>query len=760
MSHPVSFFPAKDESKLISRYLVSYYFTMFNFKKVLRKEKLMRVNNLIKKSLLAVVALLSSVFLTGCVMDSDQEIPASGDGTLTISIKSGDFDVPLTRAVTADPTATENVITTTQTVIAIFKSDGTLISAEVPELVDGKLTLNHTNSGVNWLADANTVYVVGNVPDAVKTALTGLTPGTDTQTTFGTAFSMSLAQALNVNSLAGAQIPMVGVASISNSGTNYTAAVNVNHMLTKVSLNSLGVDFSESPTPNASFQPEQVFLVNVPDNIGIDATGAISQAAVTNYYHGEVAGSTGDGANNNTGDNHEVPAYATTYTSAPFVTNQFNADATLGTAALTAQTVMTAESPVWLSTATAGSQAVQQYYFYTLPNLAPAADAQKTKLVIRGSWKDNSSAAATEVYYAVPLANTAGLSTASLDANKNYKIDVIIKQKGATDAYADLPNDINATLAITSTITDFSDQDVVVGIGSGAYTPGTTPTAKVGDYFYSNGTWSSVYDNTKTLVGLVFSTNVSATDIAAGYTHGYVMALTDAGYDWNGGTPTKVKYKYRDYTAPTSGTKEAGFFNIGTTATQYTNDATYWQSIKTDLDGKSHTAAILADANETEYLAAHAANDYNTTHAVTGTNSGWYLPSIGQLYALAYNFAGRTAWNGLTFYNNSKDREGAYSEYHNCYFAAGADVTTTAINNYLTARLVTAAGLTAGADYQPFIDRLTESATPADQWAAYWSSSDYSAFYGLRLLFHSNGNLYFSCDSKALAHYVRPVLAF
>ena len=70
----------------------------------------MRVNNLIKKSLLAVVALLSSVFLTGCVMDSDQEIPASGDGTLTISIKSGDFDVPLTRAVTADPTATENVV--------------------------------------------------------------------------------------------------------------------------------------------------------------------------------------------------------------------------------------------------------------------------------------------------------------------------------------------------------------------------------------------------------------------------------------------------------------------------------------------------------------------------------------------------------------------------------------------------------------------------------------------------------------------------
>lgn len=725
----------------------------------------MRVNNLIKKSLLAVVALLSSVFLTGCVMDSDQEIPASGDGTLTISIKSGDFDVPLTRAVTADPTATENVITTTQTVIAIFKSDGTLISAEVPELVDGKLTLSHSNTGVNWLADANTVYVVGNVPDAVKTVLTGLTPGTDTQTTFGAAFTMSLAQALNVNSLAGAQIPMVGSATISNSGTNYTAAVNVNHMLTKVSLNSLGVDFSESPTPNASFQPEQVFLVNVPDNIGIDATGAIAQAAVTNYYHGEVAGSTGDGANNNTGDNHEVPAYATTYTTDPFVANQFNADATLGTAALTAQTVMTAESPVWLSTATAGSQAVQQYYFYTMPNLNPAGDKQKTKLVIRGSWKDNSnsSAAATEVYYAVPLANTAGLSTTSLDANKNYKIDVIIKQKGATDAYAELPNDINATLAITSTITNFSDQDVVVGIGSGAYTPGTTPTAKVGDYFYSDGTWSSVYDNSKTLVGLVFSTNMLQADVDAGYTHGYVMALTDAGYNYNGGSPTKVKYQWRDYTPGKSAgdPKENGFFNIGG-ATQYTNDATYWQSIKTDLAGREHTATILADANQADYLAAHAAAEYGVTVPTTGEHktSGWYLPSIGQLYALAYNFAGRTAWNGLTFYNNSKGREGEYNEYHNCYFAAGADVTTTELNNYLTARLVTAAGLTAGQDYQPFIDRLTESNNASDQWAAYWSSSDYSAFCGLNLDFYSNGRLRFHCNYKTNAYYVRPVLAF
>ena len=384
----------------------------------------------------------------------------------------------------------------------------------------------------------------------------------------------------------------------------------------------------------------------------------------------------------------------------------------------------------------------------------PGVDEKKTRLVIRGSFKESSSAAATEVYYAVPLANN-NQTTDALSPNMNYQVDVIIKQKGATDAFAALPQDITSVLDVTYTVNNFSDEYTIVGVGGDITNTGT---AKVGDYFYSDGTWSSVYDNTKTLVGLVFSTNVSSADIAAGYTHGYVMALTDAGYDYNGGTPTKTKYKYRNYTAPTSGSKEPGLFNIGTTATQYSNDAGYWAAIKADLDGLNHTTTLLADANQAEYLAAHAAAEYGVTVPTTGEykTSGWYLPSIGQLYALAYNFGGRTAWPALAFVNNNKDLEGAYNEFHNCRFAAGADVTTASINAFLTARLVTAAGLTADQDYQPFIDRNTETG----KWAAYWSSSDYSAFNGLYLYFNSGGNLYFCCNNKVDETYVRPVLAF
>ena len=732
-------------------------------------------NNFRVSAIFATVMLFCAVMFAGCVAETDQEMPA-GNGTLTISIKSGDFDVPLTRAVTTNP-ETENVLTTEETVIALFKSDGTLIKVETPTLVDGKLTLSHTESGNDWLSTAQTIYVVANLTNTVKTALVGLTPGTDTQTTFATAFNtaMTFDEALNANSLAGSHIPMFGSAVISNAGAgNYTATVNVDHMLSKITLNSLGVDFSESPTPNASFQPEQVFLINVPDNVGITAAGAITQADPTKWYIGEVAGATNDGANNNTGANHSLPDYATNYNTAAYG-DQFTQKTALGTAALADQTVMSAENPVWLSTATAGSQVAQQYYFYTMPNTTAATDNYKTRLVIRGAFKENSAADATEVYYAVPLAATAGLSTATLDPNKNYKVDVIIKQKGATDAYAALPNDIESTLSTTFAVTNFSDQGTIVGFGGGGYAAGTNATAKVGDYYYSDGTWSSTYDNTKTLVGLVFSTNVSAIDDAAGYTHGYVMALTDCGYDYNAGTPTTTTYKWRQYTAPTSGDKAAGFVNVGSTATQYTDDAGYWAAIKSDLDGLAHTNAIganftgydgtaegearfaaITDAGTGEdvYPAAYAAKTYGV--AVDKTKcSGWYQPSIGQLYALAYNFAGRTAWPNLTFYNNSKGNSGNYNEYHNCYFASGADVTTTAINNYLTARLVTAAGLTVDQDYQPFIARVAGTSS-----AVYWSSSDYSAFYGVALYFHSNGDLYFNCGNKTNQFYVRPVLAF
>ena len=749
----------------------------------------LKIYKIMRKRLLTMTAavLLISGF-TSCVYDRD-EMPASNtaQGSLTITIKSDDFDAPITRAAVdnqADQDVDiENTITVGQTVIAIFDNTGKIITVAQPDEVDNKLSLTSTsNDGTNWLASASEVYVAANLPTAIATTLKALTT-TDDKDDFVAALSLGITDALTTNSLAGSVIPMFGHGSISNGGANnYTATVNVEHMLTKVTLNSLGVDFSQSTTPNASFTPEQVFLTNVPDNVTIDNTGAITQDAPANWYMGEVAG-----------NGHTVPDYATLYGSnASYDADQFNTADYLGTAALTGQTEMKAENPMWLKVATAGAQVKQQYFFYTMPNLTAtdAADAAKrTNLVIRGSYKENASATAEEVYYSVPIYNntaTSGASAdltgdaASMDPNKNYKLDIIIMQKGAADAYAALPSDITATLAVTCTVTSFSSSEATVSIGT-TYEPtaGINNTAKVGDYFYNDGTWSSVYDTkggTRTLVGLVFSTDVSAADRTAGYTHGYVMALTDVGYVYTDAENiTRARY-YWQYPLTGSGTKSPGFVNVGG-STQYTDDIGYFNAIKADLDGLAHTNTIgvnftgydasaddpfsgvayddVAVANG--YEAAWAAKvKYN--HDVPVSNcSGWYQPSVGQLYAMAYNFAGRTAWSGLPFIIESKGREGEFNEYHDCYYKDGADITTTTLNNYLTSRLATAAGLTPDVDYQPFIARVPETLA-----VVYWSSSDYSAFYGLGLMFSSGptAGLAFDWVTKSYGNFVRPVLAF
>ena len=729
-------------------------------------------------------ALLISGF-TSCVYDRE-ELPANNNvkGSLTITIKSDDFDAPITRAVDnqTEQTATiENTITTSQTVIAIFDASGNIIDVEVPTIDDGKLTLSKTQTGVDWLASASEIYVAANLPAAKVTALAALTT---TKADFVTAMKLTVAEALNESSLTGAKIPMFGSGTITNSGSNdYSATINVEHMLTKITLNSLGVDFSQSDMPNASFQPEQVFLTNVPDNIGIDASGDITQATPDKWYFGEVAGGDpGDGTNGNVGVYHAVPDYATTYTAGDGYGDQFNANADLGTAALTAQTEMKAESPVWLKTATAGSQVIQQYFFYTMPNTTAADAKTQTRLVIRGAFKENASAAAEEVYYAVPLFDSgASLSSASLAANKNYKMDVIIKHKGAPDAYAPLPNDITATLAVTYSVTDFTatPSTVVIGNGAKTVTDGIENTVKVGDYFYSDGTWSSVYDNTKTLVGLVFSTNVSDADIAAGYTHGYVMALTNAGYNYNNGDPTTAQYKFKDFSPLEDGERLPGLSNIGYSADNPSNF--YWNAIRTDMDGYSHTntigqyfvgyntsatgeerfAAITAAGTEIEdkanqriYPAAYAAKTYGVT-VDKSKCSGWYLPSIGQLYEIFFNF-GRAAWvDNQYVYGGIPTRKGRYNEYH-CYtYYSASEETMAAINDYLEARLVTAANLTSGSDYQPFFAQSSER----DYF--YTSSSDYSDYYchaigilkGDELIFETNRAYY-------NYYYVRPVLAF
>ena len=88
---------------------------------------------------------------------------------------------------------------------------------------------------------------------------------------------------------------------------------------------------------------------------------------------------------------------------------------------------------------------------------------------------------------------------------------------------------------------------------SGTWTAGSTyiynlsNPVTVGDYYYSDGTWGS-YDANKTVIGIIFSNTTSSADKSHGWTHGYAMALQNAGsatatYQWyasDSGNPTGI----------------------------------------------------------------------------------------------------------------------------------------------------------------------------------------------------------------------------
>lgn len=145
-------------------------------------------------------------------------------------------------------------------------------------------------------------------------------------------------------------------------------------------------------------------------------------------------------------------------------------------------------------------------------------------------------------------------------------------------------------------------------------------------FLFSDGTWGPYNDllnktgtNDKTPVALVFSRTPSVTDRAAGYIHGYAMALKDA----NGG--------------------EACPWYPGVSAVTVTDDvstATTYDDIHVRKDGRSNTLKIAGSTgySETSFPAAYYALNYSVTPP-SGT-SGWYLPAIGQFYDIAVNLGG------------------------------------------------------------------------------------------------------------------------
>ena len=142
---------------------------------------------------------------------------------------------------------------------------------------------------------------------------------------------------------------------------------------------------------------------------------------------------------------------------------------------------------------------------------------------------------------------------------------------------------------------------------------------KVGDFFYTDGTWSTTMDDNKTVAGVIFALadGAASGDDVANYPEavlteikGWVIAAADAG--------TGIAFKSGEGAA------------IASIPEGMVTDAT-------DIRGFANTSAWLAETDAASYLAASTAQAYSVE--ITGTTSGWYLPSVGQLNALAGVYA-------------------------------------------------------------------------------------------------------------------------
>ena len=215
--------------------------------------------------------------------------------------------------------------------------------------------------------------------------------------------------------------PMFGSATLSKkdgtSTSEFTATVKVYHMLSKVHLKALNVQFNENGAfKDASFTPTDIFMVNVPNDVKFNVTSNTEGNAWTNtstFLHGW--------SKDDLTDANENASASGMGTYKKYLT----------TGALTPATELKGTS----------SSFGKEVYFYTLPN-GKTDLSNRTKLVIAGTFKNNTSDTGTKVYYPVPINakfDNSGNVTAAGDGttvyavypNRVYNCTVNIKAKGA-----------------------------------------------------------------------------------------------------------------------------------------------------------------------------------------------------------------------------------------------------------------------------------------------------------------------------------------
>lgn len=595
------------------------------------------------------IALLLTTGMASCAYDKSTDIiPTPDNKELVLNIRTASVG-GTTRSATniTDGGTTTTLTAAEQTItdltLGVYNQSTGDLKGEVKNLT-GVVNATATQFSQNFSA-SEAVYEAGDVVMVAINVNDAITNSSTKDNFWHNQLTIDQALTYGTSAVDASKLPMFGKAALTG-GTDglFTANVDVRHLVAKVSLASLTVDFDDDVSHNnlASFTPTQIFLRNVPNKmdleLGDDGKKVFTNVTPDVYYQGEIGNAT-------------------------------NFKDYLGTSALSVDALTTTNTTL-----------ASTYTFYTMPNVAGCSsltDANRTQLIIKGDYKEAPNRTAHTAYYAINVGTTTDYS---VESNYHYIVTAVIKGDGATTVDGAINNIQNLTSNVT--VADWTEEASSVVINGTGYiynAAGPNYTGiQVGDLIYADGYWNTAYDAGFAAehgepIAIVFSTTTTAYDQDAAqngignFTHGYAMALK----------------RYN------SGNNVANWCVAGLQSTQVTSTlVTTLADVKADKDGLKHCREAYAyiDANGGNYsdlTAIYAAiSGYQGEVAAPANTSGWYLPSIGQQYswlqaAKPDTYTGSEAWTDNSSYWTRTGESAAAAGYMNDWLASkGLTVTT------------------------------------------------------------------------------------
>lgn len=335
----------------------------------------------------------------GALNEKDQRV-------LLLSVNTGNLGTRSTTALTDDEKQindmTVGIYDKNNNYRVVAKLASGAENKEASGSIEGQFKQN--TSGVNVKVVTSTLQEDDQVLVAVNRGSAAFTSTPNSPNAFSEE-TMDAIKALQFKASSSTEIdatkfPKFGNATlIAGSNSTFTATVKVKNLVSKVTLEELKVDFS-GPYAHATFTPEEIFLLNVPDKLAFSTTG---QASTSTYLNGtDIAKPDGTPCT-------KTPVLATAATDA---------------------------SPLG-----SGASYTKKPILYTIPNSNNTSN--KTILVIAGKFKKDGSASEKTVYYPLALnedysnpsvAPDGGIKSQTL-AGKIYKCTVVIKTIGADNPW-------------------------------------------------------------------------------------------------------------------------------------------------------------------------------------------------------------------------------------------------------------------------------------------------------------------------------------